>query len=68
VTSPHLLLCIVAENSQSNSNGNQALYLTEISSDFAEVLVGLIGEEARQLVIGSEDLRFRAGERGDYRR
>jgi hypothetical protein len=32
---------------QSNGNGNQALYLTEIPQDFAEVIVGLIGEEAR---------------------
>jgi putative restriction endonuclease len=46
---------------QSNGNGNQALYLTEISSDFAEVLVGLIGEEARQLTIGSEDLHLSHG-------
>lgn len=35
---------------QSNGNGNQALYLTEISQDFAYVLAGLIGEEARILM------------------
>lgn len=35
---------------QSNGNGNQALYLTEIPQGFAEVLVGLIGEEARILL------------------
>jgi putative restriction endonuclease len=35
---------------QLNGNGNQALYLTEIPQDFAEVLVGLIGEEARALL------------------
>ncbi len=34
---------------QSNGNGNQALYLTELSMDFAEVLGGLIGQEARAL-------------------
>lgn len=35
---------------QPNGNGNQALYLTEIPEGFAEVLVGLIGEEARILL------------------
>ena len=35
---------------QSNGNGNQALYLTEIPQGFAEVLIGLIGEEARILL------------------
>jgi hypothetical protein len=35
---------------QSNGNGNQALYLTELSVDFAEVLGGLIGQEARALM------------------
>ena len=35
---------------QSNGNGNQALYLTEIPEGFAEVLVGLIGDEARILL------------------
>ena len=41
---------------QSNGNGNQALYLTEISQDFAEVLGGLIGEEARALIAQSETM------------
>jgi hypothetical protein len=35
---------------QSNGNGNQALYLTEIPQGLAEVIVGLIGEEARILL------------------
>src|ERR1700745_232450 len=34
---------------QSNGNGNQALYLTEILQAFAEVLGELIGEEVRAL-------------------
>lgn len=39
---------------QTNGNGNQALYLTEINERFAEVLGGLIGEEARILMTSSE--------------
>jgi hypothetical protein len=39
---------------QPNGNGNQALYLTELSQEFAEVLGGLIGEEARVLMSTSE--------------
>ena len=35
---------------QTNGNGNQALYLTEISERFAELLGGLIGEEARSIL------------------
>ena len=35
---------------QSNGNGNQALYLTEIPQGFAEVIIGLIGEEAHILL------------------
>jgi putative restriction endonuclease len=35
---------------QSNGNGNQALYLTEIPQGFTEVIVGLIGDEARILL------------------
>jgi putative restriction endonuclease len=38
---------------QHNGNGNQALYLTEISQNFAEVLAGLVGEEARILMLGA---------------
>jgi hypothetical protein len=41
---------------QANGNGNQALYLTELPQDFAEVLGGLIGEEARMLMSTSETL------------
>lgn len=35
---------------QTNGNGNQALYLTELPQDFVEILCGLIGEEVRQLM------------------
>lgn len=39
---------------QPSGNGNQALYLTELPLDFAEVLGGLIGGEARILMSASE--------------
>ena len=39
---------------QPNGNGNQALYLTELSEDFAQILAGLIGEEARAFMAVSE--------------
>ena len=35
---------------QRNGNGIQSIYLTELSQEFAEVLGGLIGEEARSLI------------------
>jgi putative restriction endonuclease len=35
---------------QPNGNGIQSIYLTELSKDFAEVLIGLIGEETRSLL------------------
>jgi HNH endonuclease len=35
---------------QPNGNGIQSIYLTELSRDFAEILSGLIGEEARSLL------------------
>jgi hypothetical protein len=38
---------------QANGNGNQSLYLTELPQDFAEVLGGLIGEEARSMIAGA---------------
>src|SRR5258708_36138162 len=38
---------------QSNGNGIQSIYLTELSLDFAELLSGLIGEEARLVVASS---------------
>ena len=38
---------------QANGNGIQSVYLTELSQDFAEVLGGLIGEEARSLIAAS---------------
>jgi putative restriction endonuclease len=38
---------------QANGNGIQSIYLTEISWSFAEVLSGLIGEEARTLIASS---------------
>lgn len=42
---------------QSNGNGNQALYLTDVSEDFARVLTGLIGPEAQLLISSSEGIR-----------
>jgi len=39
---------------QANGNGIQSIYLTELSEDFAKVLGGLIGEEARSLVVEAE--------------
>jgi hypothetical protein len=42
---------------QTNGNGIQSIYLTEISQAFAEVLVGLIGPEARPLISAAEVTR-----------
>lgn len=39
---------------QPNGNGIQSVYLTEISEDFAHVLGGLIGEEARLLMAAGQ--------------
>jgi putative restriction endonuclease len=39
---------------QPNGNGIQSIYLTELSQDFAEVLSGLIGDEARLLNLPRE--------------
>jgi len=39
---------------QANGNGIQSIYLTELSRDFAEVLSGLIGDEARSLMAAIE--------------
>jgi hypothetical protein len=39
---------------QPNGNGIQSIYLTELSEEFAEVLGGLIGEEARSLITAAE--------------
>jgi putative restriction endonuclease len=39
---------------QPNGNGIQSIYLTELSEDFAEVLGGLIGLEARSLIAAAE--------------
>jgi putative restriction endonuclease len=41
---------------QPNGNGIQSIYLTELSVDFAAVLAGLIGEEARSLVANAETI------------
>jgi hypothetical protein len=43
---------------QANGNGIQTVYLTEIPEDFAEVLAGLIGEEARLLMGASRQKQF----------
>ena len=48
---------------QANGNGNQGIYLTEISQDFAEVLAGLIGAEAHILMVGSEIAAPRGNEK-----
>jgi len=40
--------------SQSYGNGIRSIYLTELSEDFAEVLGGLIGEEARSMIAEAE--------------
>ena len=37
---------------QSNGNGIQSIYLTEVPATFAEVLAGLIGQEAQPLTAG----------------
>jgi hypothetical protein len=39
---------------QANGNGQQGMYLTELSQDFASLLGGLIGEEVRPLIEGSQ--------------
>jgi putative restriction endonuclease len=39
---------------QANGNGLQGIYLTELPQDFAAVLSGLIGDEARPLIEGSQ--------------
>ncbi len=39
---------------QSNGNGIQSVYLTQLPQNFAEVLAGLIGEEARSLILARE--------------
>jgi putative restriction endonuclease len=41
---------------QPNGNGIQSIYLTELSQEFAAVLAGLIGEEARSLVANAETI------------
>src|SRR6266478_1500648 len=39
---------------QPHGNGIQSIYLTELSEDFAEVLGGLIGEDARSVIAAAE--------------
>lgn len=57
---------------QSNGNGIQSVYLTELSSDFAGVLAGLIGAEATPRIAASDvpvavqDGRIVAGDDLDY--
>lgn len=48
---------------QSSGNGNQGIYLTEISQDFAEVLTGLIGAEAQMMMAGSQIAAATANEK-----
>lgn len=49
---------------QANGNGIQSVYLTEIPQDFAQVLSGLIGEEAR-LLMRAADVAIRPDDRGN---
>jgi putative restriction endonuclease len=56
---------------QPNGNGLQSVYLAEISDTFAEVLAGLIGPEARDLVStaearAAEHVPFQVGDDLDY--
>jgi hypothetical protein len=39
---------------QANGNGKQQVYLSELPPNFAEVLAGLIGKEARSLILARE--------------
>jgi hypothetical protein len=48
---------------QTNGNGIQSVYLAELSQDFADVLGGLIGTEARQLMDTGEFVTAVADER-----
>jgi putative restriction endonuclease len=42
---------------QPNGNGLQSIYLTEISADLAEVLVGLIGQEVEPLALAAKSTK-----------
>jgi putative restriction endonuclease len=48
---------------QPNGNGIQSIYLTEVSATFAEVLVGLIGQEAWSLTSAVEVAATAEGDR-----
>jgi putative restriction endonuclease len=48
---------------QTNGNGVQSIYLTEILQTFAEVLVGLIGREAQPIISATEVARVTEGGR-----
>jgi hypothetical protein len=50
---------------QVSGRGNQGVYLTELATDFAQVLIGLIGPEAEQL---EQAGRFDIRERDDVQR
>jgi putative restriction endonuclease len=41
---------------QPNGNGIQSIYLTELSEDFAAILAGLIGGEARSLIANADTI------------
>jgi putative restriction endonuclease len=51
---------------QPNGNGLQSVYLTEIPTPLAEVLIGLIGEEAAPLVVAAQDVRPVASDDLDF--
>jgi hypothetical protein len=42
---------------QPNGNGLQSVYLTEIPNTFAEVLIGLIGQEIAPLALAASDVK-----------
>lgn len=50
-------------SASTNGNGLQSIYLTEIPQTFAEVLAGLIGQEARPLISAAEVARSTQGQR-----
>jgi putative restriction endonuclease len=43
---------------QDNGNGNQGVYLTEVQPNLAQVLVGLLGRQASELVRATEEMPF----------
>jgi putative restriction endonuclease len=63
VRSQHLVLPNRYSPLQANGKGIQSIYLTEVPTDFAEVLGGLIGAEAQPFLSATEFRTGGAGER-----